>query len=291
MMNNLEQIRFHEDKDLFREALEFTAASTGFPTRLIEKDYYCTILLKNLASIDSELIFKGGTCLAKVYSNFYRLSEDLDYSISMSIDASRGQRSRRVNGLKIALSNIEEELPGLRLVSPFIGANESTQYIASVEYPSVLISEPEVIKIEVGLREPILLEPHISKAHTLVLNPAKESDLVPGIDVKCLSWKEAMAEKLRAALTRREPAIRDFYDIYYAVSNIELSLEDPELIEIVEVKLKVPGNADMDLSNEKLESLHTQVTSELEPVLRQADFAAFDLDGIFTKLLVFADSI
>ena len=31
-------IRFHEDTVLFREAVNFTAAQTGFAARLIEKD-------------------------------------------------------------------------------------------------------------------------------------------------------------------------------------------------------------------------------------------------------------
>lgn len=40
---------FHADADLFREALNFTAARTGFVPRLIEKDYFCTLLLAHLA--------------------------------------------------------------------------------------------------------------------------------------------------------------------------------------------------------------------------------------------------
>lgn len=36
-------IRLHEDADLFREAVNFTAAETSFPARLIEKDYFCAL--------------------------------------------------------------------------------------------------------------------------------------------------------------------------------------------------------------------------------------------------------
>jgi hypothetical protein len=38
---DLPPIRNHEDPVLFREALSFTAAETGFTARLIEKDYFC----------------------------------------------------------------------------------------------------------------------------------------------------------------------------------------------------------------------------------------------------------
>ena len=36
--------RVHVDSVLFREAVGFTAAQTGFSERLIEKDYFCTVL-------------------------------------------------------------------------------------------------------------------------------------------------------------------------------------------------------------------------------------------------------
>ena len=51
-------IRTHEDRDMFLEAVNFTAAETGFSARLVEKDYFCTILLQYLASGKKRL--KGG---------------------------------------------------------------------------------------------------------------------------------------------------------------------------------------------------------------------------------------
>ena len=39
------------------------------------------------------LVFKGGTCLSKVYADFYRLSEDLDLVVPVPIDARRSARS------------------------------------------------------------------------------------------------------------------------------------------------------------------------------------------------------
>jgi predicted nucleotidyltransferase component of viral defense system len=283
-MSNTEPIKFHKDKVLFREALEFSAAKTGFPARLVEKDYYCTLILEYLARSDSELVFKGGTCLAKVHASFYRLSEDLDFSISMPLDASRGQRRRRVQGLKVSIEESEKEFKYFAVGTPMIGANESSQYTAILEYPSVLKSEPEKIKIEIGLREPLLTATVQNEAHTLLLNPVTEMRIVPGIVITSLSWEEAMAEKLRAALTRREPAIRDFYDIFHAISKLNFSVQNPEFIELVKTKLAVPGNDKIDLSDKKLERLGSQLNSELEPVLRPVDFSNFDLEWTFSQL-------
>ena len=41
-------IAVHEDQDFFREAVLFTAGQTGLNANLIEKDYYCTVLLQYL---------------------------------------------------------------------------------------------------------------------------------------------------------------------------------------------------------------------------------------------------
>ena len=40
---------FHEQAEMFRDALALTRQRTGFVARLIEKDYFCTLLLQYLA--------------------------------------------------------------------------------------------------------------------------------------------------------------------------------------------------------------------------------------------------
>ncbi len=57
-------IQIHEDVSIFQEAVNLTAARTGYSEQLIEKDYLCTVLLSYLAETNG-LVFKGGTCLAK----------------------------------------------------------------------------------------------------------------------------------------------------------------------------------------------------------------------------------
>ena len=89
-------LALHEDVPLFREAVNFTASKTGFNPRLIEKDYFCTVLLAYLSERGGgRLVFKGGTCMAKVHTGFYRLSEDLDFTIPLPVDANRKQRVKR----------------------------------------------------------------------------------------------------------------------------------------------------------------------------------------------------
>src|SRR5258707_15554599 len=101
-----EPIEIQDDTALFPEALRFTATETGFIPRLIEKDYFCTLVLRYLCASDTTLTFKGGTCLAKVHAGFYRLSEDLDFSISMPVTAARSARSRAADAFKAAVATL-----------------------------------------------------------------------------------------------------------------------------------------------------------------------------------------
>ncbi len=284
-------IRIHEDTDLFREAVNLTAAETKFAARLIEKDYFCTVLLAHFgAAVGEELIFKGGTCLAKVHADFYRLSEDLDFVISVATDASRPERRKRVDPVKAVFATLDGRIPGVSVIEPFIGANNPTQYIGVLAYESVLSSDPDTIKIEVGLREPLLTPSVNEPARTILIDPISHKPMISPITVRCISKLEAFAEKFRAALTLREVAIRDFYDIDYGVRKLALDPRDEVMVHLVRQKLAVPGNDAVDVSNERLAALRQQVDPQLKPVLRESDFQEFDLERAFQIVAEMAKS-
>ena len=177
---------------------------------------------------------------------------------------------------------LSEEMNILTLPEDFTGHNSSRQYIAYVTYPSVFLTEEAArIKIEVGLRETFLMPPAQMQARALLLNPFTRKSLVPDTNLTTLSMKEAIAEKLRAALTRLEPAIRDFFDIDYLASWNKMDLNDQHLFQLLAEKLKVPGNPPIDLSPARKEKLKTQINTELKPMLRPVDFESFDLDRAF----------
>lgn len=73
---------FHTAPD-FREAVQ--AAATHYKLReiFIEKDYWVTRVLKNLAASQyaEHVVFKGGTALSKAYGCIERFSEDIDLAI------------------------------------------------------------------------------------------------------------------------------------------------------------------------------------------------------------------
>jgi hypothetical protein len=135
--------------------------------------------------------------------------------------------------------------------------------------------------VEVGLREPLLLPALDGAAQTILLDPVSRNALLKPVAVRCISWMEAFAEKFRAALSRREVAARDFFDLDYAVRNLGLRTDDAELIGLVRQKLAGRGNEPVDVSAARLAELRQQVGPQLQPVLRGKDFAEFEVERAF----------
>ena len=279
------------DPDIFREALSYSEGVTGFTASLIEKDYYCSLILHHVFNRETQLVFKGGTCLSKVYADFYRLSEDLDLVIPVAVDTPRNQRGSKMDPIKGVFDELPKVIPGISISRTFRGYNESRQYIGYLEYPSALLDNQESIKIEIGIREPLLLPSVTGKTRTIVVNPFSGRPLLPIFTLQVMDIKEAYAEKVRAALTRREPAIRDLFDLFYAVRKMELDLDDHDFIFLVKQKLDVPGNIPVDISVEYKQELVGQLEGQLRPVLRPTDFESFDMNKAFEMIVRIAKTV
>jgi predicted nucleotidyltransferase component of viral defense system len=285
-------LHYHEDADRFRTALAFTESVTGFSARLIEKDYYCSLLLYDLSELfESEIVFKGGTCLSKVHAELYRLSEDLDFAISTEVNVPRSDRRMKIAALRDHLAGLSERMPGFHPAEPLRGFNLSRQYIGRYAYRSLVSGQNEFVKVEISLREPLLDPAEHRPARTMLLDPFRNAQVIEPFSIRAMSIHETYAEKFRAALTRKEPAIRDFYDIDYAIRLSTLEPTDMRLHDLVRQKLAVPSNDVIDVSTAKLTELQRQLESHLKPVLRVADYKQFNLERAFTTVKRLAEDL
>ena len=233
--------------------------------------------LEYLAEECGKLTFKGGTCLSKIHGGFYRLSEDLDFSIPTAVDSTRAQRSQSVEPLRQALARVEERLPGFRIAEALRGFNNSTQYNAVLSYESLIDGHVEPVSIEVGVREPNMTETAQGAARTVLLNPIGGQALIDTYPVVALSYLEAMAEKVRAALCRSEVAIRDFFDVDHAVRAAGFDPTQPGFVDLVRRKLAIPRTPEPELSDGRIGQLERQLEAQLRPVLREQEFRQFNL--------------
>lgn len=83
-------MKLHEDPAAFQVLLSSVSERSGIREDIIEKDYYLTMLLSELASQQEHLpaYFKGGTALYKALGRMIRFSEDIDLTVE-SQDCSR----------------------------------------------------------------------------------------------------------------------------------------------------------------------------------------------------------
>jgi predicted nucleotidyltransferase component of viral defense system len=281
----------HKDADLFRAALTFTSAQTGFLPRLLEKDYFCSAVLQSISTqAGDQLVFKGGTCLTKAYLGFYRLSEDLDFGVSIAPGTPRSRRRAVAERMRAALCAAVERMSGVEIARPLTGANASTQYNAELRYRSST-GGAEPIKVEISLREPLLLPSVERSLGTALLDPLFGGPALPEPKVACIALEEALAEKVRAALTRRDVAIRDFFDLWYACEHAGHDFGSTGFLDRLRQKLRVPGTPQPLLDAARATVLHDQRETILRPVLRASDYERFDLDRTLDLLRKLVDAV
>lgn len=101
----------HKDKESFDIAIRAASRHFNVSPAIIEKDYYVTLVLCELAKQVPDLLFKGGTSLLKCHKIIDRFSEDID----ITLDSEHQSQGKRRN-LKYTIVEICNNL-GLNLLN------------------------------------------------------------------------------------------------------------------------------------------------------------------------------
>ncbi|MFZ5800743.1 MAG: nucleotidyl transferase AbiEii/AbiGii toxin family protein [Candidatus Omnitrophota bacterium] len=274
-------------KEQFKAIILAVAKKHKFRPGIVEKDYYLTVILNAVdACFGDKIVFKGGTLLNKIHLNYHRLSEDLDFVYNGKEELrSRSNRSKAITPIREAMPNCLKQID-LRSDKPGgEGFNNSTQYIFNVKYASFITDKEENIKIEVGLRQQPIDKPIYNTIKHFYQDPFTGEDLIPANKILSLSLNEAIAEKLKAAITRRDIAIRDYYDLWH-IAEAKFNFHDKKFVGIFKKKLEGEGyrgnfTHNFGLTQDKVELLRRQVESDLIPVIRADE--RFDLDKVFAR--------
>lgn len=90
-------MKLHKDRDSFQALLSVISEKTEIREDIIEKDYYLTLLLSELAGWQTDLpvYSKGGTALYKAIGSLKRFSEDIDLTVEVQ-DCSKSQGKKRL---------------------------------------------------------------------------------------------------------------------------------------------------------------------------------------------------
>jgi len=190
-----------------------------------EKDYLEEMFLSKIFNCCNNLVFKGGTALAKFYGS-NRFSDDLDFSLVLQKAA---YEDTKVKLDKMVKKSAEEDpIKVLRELN-----NEKRlAYELSIRGPLFERSNKyQHLKIEIGKDEPVL------ERHVVFRRDPKYKDLAPYTAI-VMSEKEILAEKVVALLYRRNIKARDLYDIYFLLTKGT----EPD-VALIDRKMKLYGRA------------------------------------------------
>lgn len=275
------------DRDQLEKIIPFIAEKFNFRFDTIEKDYYLTLILNSVEShLSDKIVFKGGTLLNKIHLNYHRLSEDIDFTyFNPEGLETRSMRSRAITPIREKMPELLKLLELKSKKPEGEGFNNSTQYVFNISYPSFISGKDESIKLEISLRQTPIDKPVHNVITHFYKDPFTGEDLIPKKKILSLSFNEAVAEKLKAAITRRDLAIRDYYDLWHIVK-ARFDFHNKKFLSIFKKKLKGEGykgnyrnNFGLDENGIKL--LHSQVETDLMPVIRLGE--SFDLNKVFNR--------
>ena len=90
-------MKLHEDRNSFLALLNQIHDRSGVRLDILEKDYYVTLMLKELSGKQENLpaYFKGGTALYKAQKSIRRFSEDIDLTVDVD-NCSNNQAKKRL---------------------------------------------------------------------------------------------------------------------------------------------------------------------------------------------------
>ena len=98
-------MKLHLNKEIFIKLINDVKEEYGIDSALIEKDYFVTLLLKQLVDNVPNLIFKGGTSLSKCHKLIDRFSEDIDVSLEEGYQSGSNRKKLKNTIKEICVNN------------------------------------------------------------------------------------------------------------------------------------------------------------------------------------------
>ncbi|MDI1233496.1 MAG: nucleotidyl transferase AbiEii/AbiGii toxin family protein [bacterium] len=197
-------MKLHENKTLFRQAVQFTADQLKIAAIYVEKDYWVTYALFTIFNngIGKDTVFKGGTALSKCYNMIERFSEDIDLVVLRR----EGETDSKLKSkLKAVSTVLEATLPEVTIegITHKMGMNRKTAHSFNKTFGGNYGQVRDVIILEstwLGYYEPYTTKSIVSFVGNMMLNNGQtdiaiENGLLP-FDLLALEPTRTICEKI-----------------------------------------------------------------------------------------------
>lgn len=197
-----------------RTLIEATAFARQLPEAVVEKDYYVTQVIHALLAVKSpyfDLLFTGGTCLAKAYNAVNRMSEDIDFKINYKpsyTPSSQSELQSKLRDFRKHIKSILLHLADIDYVDETV-TNKGAHCAYQLNYPPIY-SSPVLrnhLLVELTLAE-CYLKTRMLPITSIIQNTLNVQANSVSKMISCVSLSEIAAEKWVGLLRR----ISESYD-------------------------------------------------------------------------------
>lgn len=230
-------MEIYKNRELFEQLILKVSQDLSINETIVEKDFYVTLILKELVKRCPDIVFKGGTSLSKCYKLVNRFSEDID--ISYEENATESKR-RLINHTII---EIVDDL-GFEL-------QNRDDIKSRLDFNRFEIAYPAIFKLD-ALKDKVIIETVFSIrayptekkiATSIIYDYLDNNNLLDSFEefkhepfnVNAQSLKRTFIDKLFAICdyylsgTIKEHS-RHLYDIYKLVPYVQLNEEFSDLV-------------------------------------------------------------
>ncbi len=139
-----------ENIELFRDVILLASQRLEVSEDIVEKDYYVTLILKQLSQIDYPVVFKGGTSLSKVFHVIDRFSEDIDIAFTEHLGEAR-RKKLKYKILKTIADELGLVIRNFDTVESDKNLNHYDFYYESAVGDRIINAIPPYVKLETSL--------------------------------------------------------------------------------------------------------------------------------------------
>lgn len=287
MPKGLSDMKLHLDRAAFEVIIDDVSEKYGLRRDVSEKDYYVTLLLKELADKENQAYayFKGGTALYKALKSIRRFSEDIDLTVYVEDCPSASQAQKRLEKATLKFDSLKKgkTLENLRgsinceylydsLFS--LDTEDSLQRFGRVkiESTSFTVSEPTV---------GITIAPHIYElADDEQKRIIRDVYDVKPFEIKTISLERIFIDKIFAAQFYFER--KDFYDMAKHIYDLTVLLDNKQIKEFLKDKNAVSKTVEYN----RREELNRKGGIDSEVKVSDFEFfKSFNIDGKFEAAL------
>ena len=233
-------MRLHENKTLFRQAVQFTSDRMQILPIFVEKDYWVTYALYTIFNnpIGRDTVFKGGTALSKCYRLIDRFSEDIDLVVLRRAGESNNQLTTKIRTISEIVSAVLPEI-NIEGVTNKKGMNRKTAHSYHKEFQGEYGQVRDVIVVEatwLGYHEPYAKKELISLVGEMMRNNGQDTIALEyglqSFNIQVLEPIRTLCEKIMSLVRfsygenpmhELKQKIRHTYDLHQLLQQEEFS--------------------------------------------------------------------